>query len=154
MMFGVTGSTLSEWLHFCQHCLNIAQYDNQHAKIEMWSDEKIWLWKEAIAATYLDIDDVYLVVDGLKLLLQQPGDDWVQNYFYNGWTNNHYVGNLFPLDLMAPNLHVFLMPPDHFMTVQWPTLVAFTHCSLMSMNAMEGKMSWTVLLQERIMILL
>jgi hypothetical protein len=31
--------------------------------------------EEATAATYLDIDDVYLAVDGLTLLLQQPGND-------------------------------------------------------------------------------
>ena len=43
------------------------------------------------------------------------------------------------LHLMVPYLHVFLMPPDQFMTVQWPTLVAFTHCSLMSMTANGGK---------------
>jgi spore coat polysaccharide biosynthesis predicted glycosyltransferase SpsG len=38
---GVAGSTLSEWLHVGQHYLNIVQYNNQHAKIEMLSDEKI-----------------------------------------------------------------------------------------------------------------
>ena len=50
----------------------------------MGSDEKIRLWKEAIAAKYPDLDNVYLAVDGLKLQLQKPGDDRVQNYFYNG----------------------------------------------------------------------
>jgi hypothetical protein len=38
-------------------------------------------------------------MDGLKLYLQQAGrkDGWgdVQNYFYNGWTHDHYVSNLF-----------------------------------------------------------
>ena len=57
------------------------------------------------------------------------------------------------LHLMAPYVHVFLMPPDPVMTAQKLTLVAFTHYSLMSMTAIEGKLSWTVLLQEQIMIL-
>ena len=84
MLFGVTGSTLSDWLHFGQQCLNIVLYDNVHATIEMGSEEKIRLWKEAIAAKYPDLGNVYLAVDGLKLWLQKPGDDRVQNYFYNG----------------------------------------------------------------------
>ena len=61
----------------------------------MGSDEKIRLWKEAIAAKYPDLDNVYLAVDGLKLQLQKPGDDRVPNYFYNGWTSDHYVSTLF-----------------------------------------------------------
>ena len=83
-MFGFTGSILSDWLHLGWHCLNIVLYDNEHAKIEMRSDEKIRLCKEAIATKYPDLDNVYLAVDGLKLGLQKPGDDRVQNYFYNG----------------------------------------------------------------------
>ena len=50
--------------------MNIVLYDNEHAKIEMGLDEKIELWKEAIAANYTDIDNVYLAIDGLKLQLQ------------------------------------------------------------------------------------
>ena len=66
-MFGVTGSTLSDWLQLGWHFLNFVLYDNEHAKIEMGSDEKIGLCKEAIAAEYPDLDNVYLAVDGLKL---------------------------------------------------------------------------------------
>ena len=95
MMFWVTGSTLSDWLCFGWHCLNIVLYHNEHAKIEMGSDEKIRLWKGAIAAKYPDLNNVYLAVDGLKLRLQKSGDDRVQNYFYNGWTSNQYISNLF-----------------------------------------------------------
>jgi hypothetical protein len=64
-------------------------------KLKMGSDEKIILWIEGIAAKYPDLDNVYLSVDGLKLRLQEPGDDRVQNYFYNGWTSDHYVSYLF-----------------------------------------------------------
>ena len=66
----------------------------------MGSDEKIGLWVEAIAAKYPDLDNVYLAVDGLKLRLQKPGDDRVQNYIYNVWTSNHNINNLFAV---APN---------------------------------------------------
>ena len=53
------------------------------------------MWIEEIAAKYPDLDNVYLAVDGLKLQLQKPGDDRVQNCYYNGWTSNHYVSKLF-----------------------------------------------------------
>ena len=95
MLFGITGSTLSDWLRFGRRCLNLVLYDHEDARIAIGPDVKIEMWKEAIAAKYPDLDGVYLAVDGLKLLLQQPGDDRIQNYFYNGWTNDHYVSNLF-----------------------------------------------------------
>jgi hypothetical protein len=34
-------------------------------------------------------------VDGLKLRLQKSGDHKIQNIFFNGWTHDHYVSNLF-----------------------------------------------------------
>ena len=34
-------------------------------------------------------------MDGLKLALQRPGKERQQNNFYNGWTHEHYVTNVF-----------------------------------------------------------
>ena len=34
-------------------------------------------------------------MDDLKLTLQRPGNERQQNNFYNGWTHEHYVTNLF-----------------------------------------------------------
>jgi hypothetical protein len=34
-------------------------------------------------------------MDGLKLRLERSGDATIQNNFYNGWTHDHYVSNLF-----------------------------------------------------------
>lgn len=36
----------------------------------------------------------------LKLHLQQSGDYVIQNMFFNGWTHDNYVGNVF---VFAPN---------------------------------------------------
>ena len=58
------------------------------------------MWVEAIAAKYPDLDNVYLAVDGLKLQLQKPGDDRVQNYIYDVWTSNQNINNVFAV---APN---------------------------------------------------
>lgn len=38
---------------------------------------------------------VYEAADGLKLLLGQTGDSVIQEMFYNGWSQDHYVSNLF-----------------------------------------------------------
>jgi DDE superfamily endonuclease len=41
------------------------------------------------------LTDVWGAIDGLKLLLGCAGDEETQNVFYNGWTHDHYVSNLF-----------------------------------------------------------
>lgn len=44
---------------------------------------------------YLTLQDVYLVADGLKLRLEKTKDTNIQEMFYNEWTYNHYVANIF-----------------------------------------------------------
>jgi hypothetical protein len=39
-------------------------------------------------------------MDGLKLYLQQSGKSGVQEWFYNGWTQDHYVTSVF---VFCPN---------------------------------------------------
>ncbi|KAG9404967.1 hypothetical protein AC1031_004065 [Aphanomyces cochlioides] len=46
------------------------------------------------------LDNVWAVADGLKLYLEQSGDAVIQNMFYNGWTHDHYVSNVF---VFCPN---------------------------------------------------
>ena len=35
--------------------------------------------------------DVWCPMDGLNLMLEQSGDAFIHEEFYNGWTHNHYV---------------------------------------------------------------
>ncbi len=46
------------------------------------------------------LTDVFAVANGLKLLLEQCGNTVIQNMLYNGWTHDHYVGNVF---VFGPN---------------------------------------------------
>jgi hypothetical protein len=39
--------------------------------------------------------DVFYVMDGLKLPLEASGRYRMQECFYNGWTHDHYVSNVF-----------------------------------------------------------
>jgi hypothetical protein len=49
---------------------------------------KVSLWKGAIAAMYQDLDNQYLGADEVKISLQKPDDDRVQNCFCKGLTSN------------------------------------------------------------------
>ena len=40
MLFGITGSTLSDWLRFGCCCLNLVLYDDEDARIAMGPDVK------------------------------------------------------------------------------------------------------------------
>ena len=57
---------------------------------------------ESIASKYnvLGQERVCFAVDGLKLMLEQSSDCVIQERFYNGWTHDHYVTNVFTF---APN---------------------------------------------------
>lgn len=37
------------------------------------------------------LNDVYCIVDGLKLYMQQAGDFVIQKEFHNVWNHDHYV---------------------------------------------------------------
>jgi hypothetical protein len=39
--------------------------------------------------------DVWGACDGLKLQIEESGNWFIQNQFYNGWTHGHYVSCIF-----------------------------------------------------------
>jgi hypothetical protein len=59
------------------------------------SHTKIEEYKKAINDKYPALDNLYCVMDGLKLYVQCSGDPVVQERYYNGWTSGHYVNSLF-----------------------------------------------------------
>lgn len=61
----------------------------------MPSGHEIEQYKAAFSQKYTTLVDVYAVADGLKLYLEQSSDFVIQNMFYNGWTHDHYVSNVF-----------------------------------------------------------
>jgi len=75
------------------------------AAVTMPSDEEIKAFQDSITARYSTLENVYAVADRLKLYLQQSGDAVRQNMFYNGWTDDHYVGNVLSLIQAALFLH-------------------------------------------------
>jgi hypothetical protein len=75
-------------------------------------DEELQEFIRVIEAKYPALKDCWGAMDGLKLLLDQSGDVKIQEWFYNGWTHDHYVTNLF---LFSPDstriCHCFLNAP-------------------------------------------
>jgi DDE superfamily endonuclease len=95
MIFGMTATVLSVWLRFGRRVLVKALKDHPKACVEMPNAAEIESFKLAISSKYPSLTNVWGAMDGLKLYLQQAGKHDVQNYFYNGWTHDHYVSNLF-----------------------------------------------------------
>lgn len=100
LLFGVTGSVCSLFLRFGRRILLRVLSKDKRAKIQMPTDTEIQQFKSAFSTKYSMLEDVYAVADGLNLRLEQSGDCVIQNMFYNGWTHDHYVGNVF---VFAPN---------------------------------------------------
>jgi hypothetical protein len=99
VIFGVTASVLSLWLRFGRRVLVRILRNHPKARVEMPDGNEIESFKKAINDKYPTLTNVWASMDGLKLYLQQAGRQEgrgdVQNHFYNGWTHDHYVSNLF-----------------------------------------------------------
>ncbi len=70
------------------------------AKVRFPTHAAICGYERAIQMKYNLLPNVWGAMDGVKLLLEKSGDDTMQNNFFNGWTHDHYVSNLF---LFAPD---------------------------------------------------
>lgn len=95
MLFGITQSVCSMFLRFGRRILLRVLSNHDDAVIRLPTEQEIEGFKHAISSKYSTLTDVALVADGLKLYLQQSGDSVIQNMFFNGWTHDHYVGNVF-----------------------------------------------------------
>ena len=73
ILFGVSASTLRDWLHFGCHYWNIVIYSNHLAKFEMGSDQKNKIVVRHYYHKYPDLGNAYLDVDGLERHFQKPG---------------------------------------------------------------------------------
>jgi DDE superfamily endonuclease len=97
-LFGITGSPLDLWLRFGRK-LVIAILKEASAELAIKptlpNDEDLLDFADIIGRKYPSLSDCFCVCDGLKLLLEQVGDYEQQSKFYNGWTHDHYITNLF-----------------------------------------------------------
>ena len=76
--------------------------------------EEVHFYKDSISSRYPHVPDLWAAVDGLKLLLQEPGEDGKQNKYYNGWTHGHYIHSVFVFSPDGKILMIFLNTPGTF----------------------------------------
>lgn len=94
LLFGVTGSVVSLFLRFGRRILLRVLVKDPKASVTLPTDEELIAFRHDFQARHSLLGDVWAVADGLKLPLQQSGDEVLQNMYYNGWTHGHYVTNV------------------------------------------------------------
>mgnify|MGYP003840563507 CR=1 FL=1 len=96
MKFGLTGTTVSEYVKFGRRILVQVLTDDDDAKVKIPSPQKIAEHNQAVENRHSAFKNVWMTMDGLKLCLEQSPDCTVQSRFYcNGWTHDHHVTNIF-----------------------------------------------------------
>jgi len=95
IIFGLTPGQLSLWLRFSRRLVVKVLWNDPLAKVTVPNDVEIREFEAAIASKYPALTNCWGAMDGLKLRLERAGNQRVQNMFYNGWTHDHYVSNLF-----------------------------------------------------------
>jgi hypothetical protein len=68
--------------------------NDKQASVNIPNSEKIEEYKAMVRSWHPFLTDVWCTMDGLKLTLEQSGDALIQEWFYNGWTHDHYVSSV------------------------------------------------------------
>ena len=93
--FGFTGTHNNVWLRFGRRMLLRVLKQHKEAKVEFPTVEEIEQLKEMVKSRHDALDGVYCFADGLKLMLEAAPGINIQGKYYNGWTHDHYITNLF-----------------------------------------------------------
>lgn len=103
MVFGVKYSVWSLFIRFSRRILVYKLASNEFAKnIAIPTKRECHGYKCEIADNDPYIH-VYPTADGLKQYLEQPGEDLIQNMFYNGWKSDHFFTNVL---VFVPEGHI------------------------------------------------
>ena len=100
LIFGITSSPLSLWLRFSRRLLTLVLLRDKRSKVEMPTREEVDKYSSIVEDAYPSLTRVWGAMDGLKVLIEASTDDSIQRRFYNGWTHDHYITNIF---LFAPD---------------------------------------------------
>jgi hypothetical protein len=95
LIFGLTATPLSMYLRFSRRRLVECLRKNMWGKQRIPTEKQIKFYKACVRKRHPALKDVWCTMDGLRLPLQQSGNTLIQNNFYNGWTHDHYVTNIF-----------------------------------------------------------
>jgi hypothetical protein len=79
LIFGVTQSSISDYLTFCIQILIQVLQGMDDSKIKWPMVEKIQEYQEAVKQCHPFLGDVWCMMDGVKLMVECSGDDVEQN---------------------------------------------------------------------------
>jgi hypothetical protein len=95
MIFGASHSVLALFLCYFIKLLYKVLKEEPSARVEIPSVEEIRYYQEVISSHFPALNSTWCVVDGLKIPIQNSGDEEIQNAFYNGWLHCHFIGCIF-----------------------------------------------------------
>lgn len=97
MHFGLTSTSLCHYIRFGRRILLVVLNENDSSRVELPTEHELRTFVAAVTRRHrlLGTKSVFGAMDGLKLTLEQAGDQTLQNMFYNGWTHDHYVTCVF-----------------------------------------------------------
>lgn len=95
MLFGMTATCVSVYLRFGRRILIKVLQSQDNSAIRLPTEQQVEEYKTAIKERHPLLENVWCTMDGLKVLLQRARNNKIQNMYYNGWTHDHYVSNVF-----------------------------------------------------------
>ena len=97
MHFGITATPCSVWIRFGRRIIVEILRGKEEAAVSIPTEEQVWAYVDAIGRRHPPLlpECVMGAMDGLKLYVEASCDEDTQSRFYNGWTHDHYVTNVF-----------------------------------------------------------
>ena len=127
LVFGLTYTNLSVYLRFGIRLIVEIFRDDPLARVCIPSNDVIETYKSAFAARHPLLNDCWATMDGLKLSLQQSGNSFIQEKYYNGWGHTTTMSLMYFVSVLMEQFQLlFLMFLDQFTTVRWLNLEIYT----------------------------
>lgn len=95
MLFGVIKTVGSLWIRFGRRLLLKILWGIPSSRVRMPSLGDIRIFQDIINSRYPTLQDVWFVMDGLKITIEAADDYSSQLLFYNAWQHGHFITNLF-----------------------------------------------------------
>ena len=91
MIFGLTQNPVSVYLRFGRRILISLLSSEPDARIKLPDIETLQDHIASVHRRHPLLENVWCIMDGVKLYLQEAGSSTVENAYYNGWKCDHYV---------------------------------------------------------------
>jgi hypothetical protein len=94
-LFGTTYSVTSLYIRFGRRLLLLVMKDIPGSKVSMPPLGDIREYQRIVESRFPTLTDVWFVLDGLRIILQEPVIGEIQSKYFSGHKKNHNVNNIF-----------------------------------------------------------